>query len=307
MSHIPNYADESNTLHAKSTAFDAHDCLASRRHKHHHQSLNGNGVNTIFIAWKRRVAAVSNALSLRPFIACFFLRKLSTERIFSLTGLVCIFLQPISGWHINGVMPTSKAPPRALPSRPSSRQRRLNPHLHAKQKQQHSAKTCRPPLFHLHMPPRLPFYAIFFSALSLAAADSTATVVTAAGTLRGSLSAEGDVVSFFNVPYAEAPVDSLRFAAPVPKQPWNTTLDCTQPPSYFHDSCPELHIVDRVFIGKEDCLKLNIYAPWPLASNAPVMIFIPGGGYIVGSGYHHGLYDGAQLARLHRAVVVVMQ
>ena len=155
---------------------------------------------------------------------------------------------------------------------------------------------------------RLPFYAIIFSALSLAAAaDSTVTVVTAAGALRGSLSAEGDVASFFNVPYAEAPVNSLRFAAPVPKQPWSTTLDCTQPPSYLHDSCPELHIADRVYIGREDCLKLNIYAPWPLTSNAPVMIFIPGGGYIVGSGYHHGLYDGAQLARLHGAVVVVMQ
>jgi hypothetical protein len=144
-------------------------------------------------------------------------------------------------------------------------------------------------------------------ALSLAAADTSATVSTASGQIRGSISPEGDVASFFNVPYAESPEHSLRWAAPVPKQPWNTTLDCTQTPSYFRDSCPELHIVDRVFIGREDCLKLNIYAPWPLPSDAPVMIFIPGGGYIVGSGYHHGLYDGAQLARSHGAVVIVMQ
>ena len=145
------------------------------------------------------------------------------------------------------------------------------------------------------------------AALSPAAADTSAVVVTAAGAIQGSLTSDGLVASFFNVPYAEAPVDSLRFAAPVPKQPWNSTLDCSQPPSYFHDSCPELHIVDRVYIGREDCLKLNIYAPWPLPSNASVMIFIPGGGYVVGSGYHRGLYDGAQLARAHGAVVIVMQ
>jgi para-nitrobenzyl esterase len=150
-------------------------------------------------------------------------------------------------------------------------------------------------------------FSIVAWALNLAAADSTATVVTASGAIRGALSDEGDVVSFFNVPYAEAPVHDLRFAAPIPKQSWNMTLDCSHLPSYFHDSCPELHIVDRVFIGREDCLKLNIYAPWPLTSDAPVMIFIPGGGYVVGSGYHHGLYDGTQLARQHRAVVVVMQ
>jgi para-nitrobenzyl esterase len=150
-------------------------------------------------------------------------------------------------------------------------------------------------------------FSIVAWALSVAAADATVTVVTAAGSIRGALSAEGDVASFFNVPYAEPPVHALRFAAPIPKQSWNSTLDCSQPPSYAHDSCPELHIVDRVFIGREDCLKLNIYAPWPLATGAPVMIFIPGGGYVVGSGYHHGLYDGAQLARQHGAVVVVMQ
>ena len=150
---------------------------------------------------------------------------------------------------------------------------------------------------------------LFINALafSLAAANSAVTVVTAAGAIRGSLSAEGDVASFFNVPYAEAPIDALRFAAPVPKQSWNATLDCSTPPSFLHDSCPEFHIVDRVFIGREDCLMLNVYAPWPVPSNAPVMIFIPGGGFVVGSGYHHGLYDGSQLARQHGAVVVVMQ
>ena len=148
---------------------------------------------------------------------------------------------------------------------------------------------------------------IIAAALSVAAADTSVTIITSAGTIRGALSAEGDVASFFNVPYAEAPVNALRFAAPVPKQPWTSTLDCTTPPSFLHDSCPEFHIVDRALIGREDCLKLNIYAPWPLPSDAPVMIFIPGGGFVVGSGYHHGLYDGTQLARQHGAVVVVMQ
>jgi para-nitrobenzyl esterase len=147
---------------------------------------------------------------------------------------------------------------------------------------------------------------IHFS-LVYSAVNASVIVVTSAGAIRGSLSAEGDVASFFNVPYAEAPVQSLRFAAPSPKTTWNETLDCTQPPSFVHDSCPQFHLVDRVFIGQEDCLKLNIFAPWPLASNASLMVFIPGGGFVVGSGYHHALYDGTLLARQHNAVVIVMQ
>ncbi len=86
---------------------------------------------------------------------------------------------------------------------------------------------------------------IIAAALSVTA-DASVTVITSAGTIRGALSAEGDVASFFNVPYAEAPVNALRFAAPVPKQPWTSTLDCTTPPSFLHDSCPEFHIVCRV-------------------------------------------------------------
>ena len=100
----------------------------------------------------------------------------------------------------------------------------------------------------------------------------------------------------------------LHAAAVVPARQVSPSISTSIPqtPHIFY-SCPELHVVDRVFIGREDCLKLNIYAPWPLPSDAPVMIFIPGGGFVVGSGYHHGLYDGTQLARQHGAIVVVMQ
>ncbi|XP_070581217.1 neuroligin-3-like [Ptychodera flava] len=54
----------------------------------------------------------------------------------------------------------------------------------------------------------------------------------------------------------------------------------------------------------EDCLYMNIYAPEEKNSMAkyPVMLFIQGGGYNVGTAMY--LYDGRVLAERHKAVVV---
>ena len=82
---------------------------------------------------------------------------------------------------------------------------------------------------------------IIAAALSVTSADTSVTIITSAGTIRGALSAEGDVASFFNVPYAEAPVNALRFAAPVPKQPWASTLDRGRLAVQL--DCPPQHII----------------------------------------------------------------
>lgn len=56
-------------------------------------------------------------------------------------------------------------------------------------------------------------------------------VETAAGRVRGRWRStsgghgEPRSAAFLGIPFAEAPVGALRFAAPVPKAPWEGTLD----------------------------------------------------------------------------------
>ncbi len=85
------------------------------------------------------------------------------------------------------------------------------------------------------------------------------------------------------IPYAAPPVGELRFRAPAPVTPWDGVLDATS----FGPVAPQ----DRKgqFLGPptnvpiaEDCLTLNVIAP-PQAQRLPVMVWVHGGAYSVGS------------------------
>jgi para-nitrobenzyl esterase len=85
------------------------------------------------------------------------------------------------------------------------------------------------------------------------------------------------------IPYAEAPVGELRFRAPRPVIPWSGVRDATE----FGPVAPQ----DRKgqFTGpaagipmSEDCLTINVISP-PGAEALPVMVWIHGGAYSVGS------------------------
>ncbi len=87
------------------------------------------------------------------------------------------------------------------------------------------------------------------------------------------------------IPYAAAPIGERRFRAPQPVTPWAGIL----PAEHFGPVAPQ----DRngQFAGpptsvpmSEDCLTINVIAPGsPTAEPAPVMVFIHGGAYSVGS------------------------
>jgi len=86
------------------------------------------------------------------------------------------------------------------------------------------------------------------------------------------------------IPYAAPPVGDLRLRAPAPVQGWPGVLDAAE----FGPVAPQ----DRngQFLGpargipmSEDCLTLNVIAPDDVANSAPVMVFIHGGAYSVGS------------------------
>jgi para-nitrobenzyl esterase len=101
-----------------------------------------------------------------------------------------------------------------------------------------------------------------------------------------------------SIPYARPPVGPLRFAAPQPAQPWSGVRHCHG----FGNCAPQQRRYTMLGVGRyqpmsEDCLTLNVVTPeYPAAEPLPVMVFIHGGGYFLGSSATP-IYDGAALAR----------
>lgn len=129
-------------------------------------------------------------------------------------------------------------------------------------------------------------------------------VRTQIGAVRGSW--EGGVAVFRGIPFAAPPVGALRFAAPVPPRPWSGVRDASlfgpPPPQGGHLGMDRLAQAQ----GGDDWLTVNVWSPVPEPGAAlPVMVWIQGGGYVVGTA---GLpeYDGARLAREGPVVVVTL-
>lgn len=124
-------------------------------------------------------------------------------------------------------------------------------------------------------------------------------VTTSQGVLLGSQAGPGATRVFLGIPYAAAPVGALRLRPAQPAAPWTgirTALAfgpaCIQPRNGFSADGPQ----------SEDCLSLNVYAPEGL-SDAPVMVFLHGGGFVTGAGAQ---FDGQSLAEAGGAIVVTI-
>ncbi|WP_260927672.1 carboxylesterase/lipase family protein [Novosphingobium sp. 9] len=157
--------------------------------------------------------------------------------------------------------------------------------------------------------PFRPLCLALFAALGLSAIPAHATpdspaVKIAQGTLSG-LSGEG-IESFRGIPYAAPPVGDLRWRAPQPAAGWSGTRDAT----HFGDDCMQDLAHNHLPAGhdykaSEDCLYLNVWRPAGVRKSAkplPVMVWIYGGAFIMGSG-SMPVYDGSALAR--QGVIVV--
>uniref|UniRef100_A0A0C9Q317 Carboxylic ester hydrolase n=1 Tax=Fopius arisanus TaxID=64838 RepID=A0A0C9Q317_9HYME len=109
------------------------------------------------------------------------------------------------------------------------------------------------------------------------------------GRLEGSImrSRKGrDIFAFRGIPYARPPVGELRFEPPQPAASWKGIRSAQDDGNI----CPQqeyMHIAARM-IGSEDCLYLNVFTPeLPGVSKKniyPVLVWIHGGGWFVGSG-----------------------
>jgi len=133
-------------------------------------------------------------------------------------------------------------------------------------------------------------------------------VEIASGRLRGA--EDRGTVVFRGVPYARPPVHERAFRAPQPPDPWSGTRAAIRFGSAAPQFVPPMRIV-RGLIGvpadrqSQDCLTLNVWTPAPDAARRPVMVWIHGGAFVMGTGATF-LYHGARLARRGDAVVVTI-
>ena len=129
-------------------------------------------------------------------------------------------------------------------------------------------------------------------------------VITTSGLLNGYAFDSGTWV-WKGVPYAKPPVGDLRWKAPLDPDHWTGVRDAI-------DACSECvqqvynqyWISSNAFVGSEDCLYLDIYAPRTTATNLPVYVYIHGGSNNFGSAKQ---YDGAALAKRGNIIVVFVQ
>lgn len=126
--------------------------------------------------------------------------------------------------------------------------------------------------------------------------------------------AKHDTHAWLGVPYAAPPVGERRWKASRRAIPWAGRKETVA----YGNQCPQLPAIagsdeGRGYVGKEDCLQLNVWAPTfhgadvPVGDETlPVMFWIHGGGNTIGSGGSDliQIYDGARMAAEQQVIVV---
>ncbi|KAI1883743.1 hypothetical protein AGOR_G00234690 [Albula goreensis] len=149
-------------------------------------------------------------------------------------------------------------------------------------------------------------------------ADTKGPLVTLqSGSLRGSYvnvkGVDTAVHTYLGLPFAQPPVGPLRLAPPVPIDLWEGERDATQqPPMCMQERKISQDLLEQNSMHmdvpqvSEDCLYLNIYTPATstVDSKLPVMVWIHGGSFVIGSASSS---DGSALAAYQDVVLVAVQ
>nr|XP_033952092.1 bile salt-activated lipase-like isoform X1 [Pseudochaenichthys georgianus] len=109
---------------------------------------------------------------------------------------------------------------------------------------------------------------------------------------------------FKGIPFADVPE---TFMKPKPHPGWDDVLDATA----FKDICLQVTVGPNNTRGSTDCLYLNIWVPnnGSVSSDMPVMVWIYGGAFMIGSAMgieilKFALYSGQELADRGNVIVV---
>ncbi|KAI3325707.1 carboxylesterase [Xylariaceae sp. AK1471] len=114
---------------------------------------------------------------------------------------------------------------------------------------------------------------------------------------QGTVNSTGGYYVFSNIPYAQQPVDDLRFRKPRPITEKSSKVNtgtqnvmCYQaaPGWVLSQSTIQARAASAQTVATESCLVLDIYVPADVfqsgqAGHAPVLVWIHGGGYVLGS------------------------
>ena len=128
---------------------------------------------------------------------------------------------------------------------------------------------------------------------------------TSYGKLQGTL--EDGILVFRGIPFAKPPLGPLRFRAPERAEPWSGVRNAVRFGPGAHQANRPLAPVLGIVIPEqsEDCLTLNVWTPACDGGRRPVMVFVHGGAWVIGSGSERS-YDGSSLARRGDVVVVTI-
>ncbi len=163
------------------------------------------------------------------------------------------------------------------------------------------------------------------------AARSTPVVKTTGGKMQGAV--VNDISVFKGIPYGAPTGDTSRFMPPRKPAPWTGVLKATE----YGPHCPQVPLGASPYLKKsaappppptpaqrelgmlmprdyardlslpqrEDCLVLNVWTPATDSAKRPVMVWIHGGGFAVGSG-SGSVFDGTHLAKRGDVVIVTI-
>src|ERR1700761_6141440 len=154
------------------------------------------------------------------------------------------------------------------------------------------------------------FCAIAVALLSFVFIADDASIKIDTGLISGVKNADGDIISYKGIPFAQPPVGDLRWSAPQPAKSWQGVRKCAsfgndpyQPAPHAVSMWSEEYFIPKESTRSEDCLYLNVWKPAkPSAKKLPVLVWIYGGGFNSG-GTDIKLYDGEATAR--RGVIFV--
>jgi para-nitrobenzyl esterase len=128
-------------------------------------------------------------------------------------------------------------------------------------------------------------------------ADGTASLMvqTTEGPVAGTQ--KGDVISWLGIPYAKPPVGAARWTPPQAPAPHSGTLTAAA----YGNACPQPTAQNDIPASSmsEDCLFINVLEPASAkpSSKLPVVVYIHGGAFTIGSGAQ---VDGSTIATTGR-------
>ena len=129
-------------------------------------------------------------------------------------------------------------------------------------------------------------------------------IETKSGKLQGLK--EENLYVFKGIPFAAPPVGELRWMPPQPVSPWQSI----RPALKFGKIAPQNLMPNEIFNDapepqSEDCLYLNVYSPGLDNKKRPVMVWIHGGAFCMGSG-SMGTFRSGSIAERGDVVLVTI-